>query len=107
MWSQPDIAARKQTMDQILTPDISFQDAYSSTAGAEDLNAHLTGAQQFMPGISLVREGEIHLCQETALAHWVARKKDGSEMARGVNVFQLTADSRIRRITGFWLPQQS
>jgi len=33
---------------------------------------------------------------------WVVQGPDGSERARGTNVFELGPDGRLRRVTGLW-----
>jgi hypothetical protein len=33
---------------------------------------------------------------------WIVRGADGNERAKGTNVFELTHDGRIARVTGFW-----
>jgi hypothetical protein len=55
-----------------------------------------------MPGIVLVREGEVRQCQGTAIADWSANKPDGTVAARGTNVYDLAPDGRIARVVGFW-----
>jgi uncharacterized protein YndB with AHSA1/START domain len=105
MWNMLDGADRKRAMDPLLAPEVQFRDQYSCTQGQDDLNAHITAGKHFMPGLSLVRDDDVRQCQGTALANWIARREDGSEVARGTNVFELTPDGRIRRITGFWNPR--
>ena len=41
-------------------------------------------------------------CQGTALVDWVVKAADGSQRARGTNVFDLAPDGRIARVTGVW-----
>ena len=47
-------------------------------------------------------EGEARSCQGTALVDWVVKGPDGTERAKGTNVFELTHDGRIARVTGIW-----
>jgi hypothetical protein len=55
-----------------------------------------------MPGMVLARQGEARSCQGTALVDWVVKGPDGTERAKGTNVFELTKDGRIARVTGMW-----
>ena len=55
-----------------------------------------------MPGVVLARRGEPRQCQGLALVDWVVQGPDGTERAKGTNVFELTHDGRIVRATGFW-----
>jgi uncharacterized protein YndB with AHSA1/START domain len=99
-WSEPDPARRASALAAVAVPDVTFRDAWSCTAGVEDLNAHLAAVQAHMAGTRLVRDGDVRQCQGTALAGWVARGPDGGEKARGTNVFDLAPDGRIARVVG-------
>jgi hypothetical protein len=57
-----------------------------------------------MPGLRLVRAGDVRHCQGMVLADWVALAGDGPEKGRGTNVFVLDPDGRIESVTGFWGP---
>jgi len=101
-WGEPDATARERTLAAIAAAEIRFGDRFSCLDGITDINAHLTAAQRFMPGIRLERRGEIRQCQWHVLADWVAVASDGQERGRGTNLFVLDADGRITAVTGFW-----
>jgi len=101
-WNEPDENARRRLLEQAATEDVRFGDAYSCTSGREDLVAHLTAVQRFMPGMTIARNGDVKECQGVAIAPWVARGADGAERGKGTNVFGLAADGRIKLATGFW-----
>jgi uncharacterized protein YndB with AHSA1/START domain len=100
-WSEKDEARRRTALATIATDDVAFADAFSSTAGIEDLVAHLSAAQMHMPGVVLERNGDVRQCQGTALADWLAKGPDGAPRGRGTSVFDLAPDGRIRRVIGF------
>lgn len=102
LWSETDPAARESRLAAIAAPDVRFEDRFSAVVGAEDLLPHIAATQKFMPGLSLARDGDIRHCQGVVLADWVARLADGTERARGTNVFTIAADGRIESVTGFW-----
>ena len=99
-WSEPDPGRRAAELAAIAVPEVAFRDAWSCTSGIEDLGAHLAAVQLHRPGARLARDGEVRQCQGTALAGWVARGADGSELGRGTNVFDLAPDGRIARVVG-------
>ena len=101
-WNEKDESARRGLLEESTTSGLEFADAFSCTFGRDDLVSHLTAVRHFMPGMTLSRDGEISQCQGTAIAPWVARAADGTERGRGTNVFELAADGRIQRATGFW-----
>jgi uncharacterized protein YndB with AHSA1/START domain len=101
-WSEKDETRRRTALAAIATDDVAFADAFSCTAGIDDLVAHLAAAQLHMPGVALERSGDVRHCQGTALADWVAKGPDGAPRGRGTNVFELAPDGRIARVVGFW-----
>jgi hypothetical protein len=106
-WSEPDGAARASACESILANDVSLRDRFSAIEGIADLLEHLAAVHRFMAGITMRRDGDVHHCQGTAIADWVASMADGTERARGTNVFILCPDQRIASITGFWRPPRT
>ena len=102
LWNTTDSKARLKKMNGLLQQDFSFQDRYSCTSGLEDLNAHLTAYQHFMPGLRISREGEPQQCQGTVLSRWIATGSDGTPAGKGLNVFLLSPQGLVRSVTGFW-----
>ena len=101
-WSETDESARRRILEEAATDDVRFGDAFSCTSGRDDLVAHLSAVQRFMPGMTISRDGDVRQCQGIAIAPWVARAADGTGRGRGTNVFGLSADGRIRTATGIW-----
>jgi hypothetical protein len=46
---------------------VTFRDAFGCTSGRDDLLEHLAAVQTNMPGLRLVRTGDIRQCQGTAV----------------------------------------
>ncbi|HEY7514174.1 MAG TPA: SRPBCC domain-containing protein, partial [Vicinamibacteria bacterium] len=103
-WSAKTDAACEEGMARIAAPGVRFRDRFSLVDGMADLLPHLAAARRFMPGLRLVRAGDVRHCQGTVLADWVALAADGQEKGRGTNVFVLDPDGRIQSVTGFWGP---
>lgn len=101
-WGEPDGKTRRTLLESCATPGIVFRDAYSATAGLDDLLAHLEAVQIFMPGIALARDGDVRVSHGTAIAGWKAKKQDGEPVGHGTNVHDLSPDGRIARVVGFW-----
>lgn len=101
-WGEPDTARRRAVLGVVVTEDVQFHDAFSCTDGRDDLDAHLAAAQVYMPGVKLLREGDVRQCQGTALVEWAAKGADGEPRGRGTNVFDLAPDGRIARVVGLW-----
>jgi uncharacterized protein YndB with AHSA1/START domain len=101
-WGDPSTAARSMTLKEVATSDLRFQDRFSNLDGADDVLAHLTAVQRFMPGITLKRAGDVRHCQGMVLADWIATGLDGQERGKGTNVFVFAPSGRIEWVTGFW-----
>jgi uncharacterized protein YndB with AHSA1/START domain len=101
-WSEKDEARRRAALAAVATEDVTFADAFSCTAGIDDLVAHLAAAQFHMPGVVLERTGDVRQCQGTAIVEWAAKGPDGAPRGGGTNVFDLAPDGRIARVVGFW-----
>jgi uncharacterized protein YndB with AHSA1/START domain len=102
LWNTKEAGLRSERMGKLLDPAIRFQDRYSCTSGMDDLTPHLAAIHQFMPGLTILRDGEVQQCQGTAIARWITKRTDGSEASKGLNVFHLTPDGKILRVIGFW-----
>jgi len=102
VWAEPDALRRKRTLADIAAPQVQFRDRFSLLDGVDDLDAHITAAQRFMPGQRLVRNGDVRHCQGVVLADWLAVGPDDQPRGKGTNVFTLDVDGRIETATGFW-----
>lgn len=100
-WADADAAERTATLVRIAAPTVQFRDRHSHTDGIDDLVAHITAAQQYMPGIHMKRAGDVRHCQGTVLAEWIVKSASGETMASGTNVFAIGANGRIEAVTGF------
>jgi uncharacterized protein YndB with AHSA1/START domain len=101
-WGDPDAETRRRLLTACATKAIVFRDAYSATDGLEELLAHLEAIQIHMPGMRLVREGDVRLSHGTAIAGWKAVGPDGSPKGQGTNVYDLSPDGLLARVVGFW-----
>lgn len=102
LWAEPDAAKRSSELTALAVETLVFRDLHSCTEGLDDLNAHIAGAQRFMPGVVLERRGEARQCQGMALVDWRVNGPDGKQRGDGTNVFELAPDGRIARVTGLW-----
>lgn len=101
-WAEPDAAAREAMLASVAAPSVQFRDQFSCVDGMPDLLPHIAAAQRFMPGLKLVRQGDVRQCQGVVLARWTAVGPDGQTRGQGTNVFQMSADGRIASVTGLW-----
>lgn len=101
-WAEPSDEKRRAELLALAGEELCFRDPHSCTSGVDDLVAHIAASQRFMPGVVPERRGDPRQCQGLALVDWSVKGPDGRERAQGTNVFELTADGRIARVTGLW-----
>ncbi len=99
-WVIADDAAREKALAAIVTAGVSFRDRYSLLEGIEDLMAHTSAAQRFMPGIRMERKGAVRHCQGVVLADWVAVDGEKKELMSGTNVFVFGPEGKIESVVG-------
>jgi uncharacterized protein YndB with AHSA1/START domain len=100
-WGEPDGKLRQSLLESCATPGIVFRDAFSATDGLDEMLANLEAVQVYMPGMTLLRDGDVRLSHGTAIADWTA-SADGKPRGRGTNVYDLSPDGLISRVVGFW-----
>jgi uncharacterized protein YndB with AHSA1/START domain len=101
-WGEPDAARRRELLESCAAPALVFRDAFSATDGLDEMLANLEAVRMHMPGVTLVRDGDVRLAHGTGLVAWTARRESGEPMGRGTNVVDFDADGRIARVVGFW-----
>jgi uncharacterized protein YndB with AHSA1/START domain len=101
-WSDPDAATRDSALRALAAETIRMSDRFSAIQGIDDLIVHVAAARRFMPGVRMEGDGDVRQCQGLALADWIARSADGTQIATGTNVFALDGDGKIESVTGFW-----
>lgn len=97
-WGIADEKEREAVLAAIVTPEIRFRDRYAAIQGLTDLIAHTTAFQRFMPGVRMVRKGDVRHCQGMVLADWSAEGQAGTKL------FEFSTDGRIEAVTGFSQP---
>ncbi len=101
-WAEPDAARREAMLASVALPTVQFRDQFSCVDGFPELLPHIAAAQRFMPGMKLMREGDVRQCQGIVLANWTAVGPDGAARGKGTNVFQMAANGLIASATGLW-----
>jgi uncharacterized protein YndB with AHSA1/START domain len=100
LWSEPDPDRRARELAQLASEAIEFRDGYAAIEGRDELLGHIAACQQFMPGVSLVRSGDVRHCQGMAVHDWTAQAADGTPRGKGTNVVTLAPDGRIAGVVG-------
>jgi hypothetical protein len=101
-WNTDTKAERDRLLARVWTPDAVYSDPNPTrTVGRAALSDTIAALQHRYPG------ARFH-CSAPQVHHaamrttWIFRKPDGSEVANGMDFFELAEDGRIRRVTGFF-----
>jgi uncharacterized protein YndB with AHSA1/START domain len=106
-WNEVDDAARGRAFGTIACTALSFHDRHSAIDGVGELSAQVGAYHRFMPGIRVMRRGDMRHCQGVALAEWAGVTEAGEERMSGTNVFVLDGAGRIEAVTGLWAAPSS
>ncbi len=101
-WNESDGGKRRELLAACATPDVTFHDEYGALAGYEDLDAQIAATKIYMPGMTLVRDGEPVRSHGNALVRWEVRDAQGQVKGRGLNAVTFAPDGRFSRVIGFW-----
>jgi len=101
-WNADDRATRDRLLARVWTPDGVYADPNPTrTVGRAALSDTIAALQRRYPG------ARFH-CSAPQVHHgamrttWIFRRPDGSEVAHGMDFFELAEDGRIRRVVGFF-----
>ena len=101
-WNTDDKTARDRLLARVWTPDGVYSDPNPTrTVGRAALSDTIAALQHRYPGARFrCSAPQVH--HSAMRTTWIFRKPDGSEIARGMDFFELAEDGRIRRVTGFF-----
>jgi hypothetical protein len=108
-WNTPDEQARRAVLDRCWTDDGAYTDPISEVRGKEALAAHIgrflsEGPYGRGPGHRIPISSGVEHHHGMIRFTWVLLDPQGAPMSRGLDVGELAADGRLRRITGFFGP---
>ena len=99
-WREADAEERSALLATCTTDAVAFRHAYAALTGRQDLSQHIAASLQHMAGMRLEANGEPSLCHGWVRFPWKVTK-DGQQVAEGMNVGLLGADSRFELVVGF------
>jgi len=101
-WNTDAKAERDRLLARVWTPDGVYSDPNPTrTVGRAALSDTIAALQHRYPGARFrCSAPQVH--HAAMRTTWIFRKPDGSEIARGMDFFELADDGRIRRVTGFF-----
>jgi len=102
MWNETDPARRAQHIEAAWTHDGRYVDPLSDATGPKALSEMVTGVQTRFPGQKFRRISGIDVHHDQVRFAWELAASDGTVTVVGLDVGALSADGRLRQITGFF-----
>ncbi len=103
-WGEPDIAKRRQLLEQSLADDATYTDPQSHAEGPGALVELISGFQAQVSGAKIVATSAVDVHHEKFRFSWAMLAADGSTMMEGIDFGELAPDGRIQKIVGFFGP---
>jgi hypothetical protein len=101
-WNTDAKSDRDRLLARVWTPDGVYSDPNPTrTVGRAALSDTIAALQHRYPGARFrCSAPQVH--HSAMRTTWIFRKPDGSEIAHGMDFFELAEDGRIHRVTGFF-----
>jgi SnoaL-like domain len=103
-WSDPDPARRRETLAGVWADGATYTDPSVHAVGLDELLAHIDAVVARRPGAKVVRTSRVDAHHDLARFAWRVVQADGTALPEGLDIAELSADGRIRRIVGFFGP---
>jgi hypothetical protein len=103
-WSDPDPTRRRELLGGVWADGATYTEPTVHTAGLDDLLAHIDTVVARRPGARVVRTSRVDAHHDLARFAWRVVQADGTALPEGLDLAELSADGRIRRIIGFFGP---
>ena len=109
MWNETDPDKRAELIEQAWGADGRYVDPLLEADGHEGLSAMVESVHQHYPAHRFERTSGIDTHHDLVRFAWQLAAPDGAVTVAGIDVGELTADGRLRRITGFFgdLPEDA
>lgn len=101
-YAEPDAARRAELVAQVWAPDGELVDPPLAGAGHDALVAFADALLGQFPGHTFRRTSAIDAHHAFARYHWELAAPDGQVSVAGLDVAELGADGKLRRIVGFF-----
>ena len=102
MWLETDEAARADRVAQVFTEDGRHVDPNADAQGHDGLAAMLTAVHAQFPGFGMRQTSGVDVHNDQLRFGWELTGADGTPIVAGIDVGEVAADGRLRRIAGFW-----
>ncbi|TAL56258.1 nuclear transport factor 2 family protein [Pandoraea sp.] len=100
-WNTTDAGRRRELIAQTWSEDAAYLDPLMQGEGHAGIDAMLQAVQAQFAGLAFRHIGEIDAHHDCMRFSWELAPADGAAVAGGTDFGQLSADGRLRAVTGF------
>ena len=104
MWNETDPTKRAALIKRAWTSDGRYLDPQLEADGVAAINGMVGAVHERFPGHRFRRVSGVDQHHDQIRFAWELFATDGSVTVGGIDIGELTADGRLRRITGFFGP---
>jgi hypothetical protein len=102
MWNESDAKTRTQLIERAWASDGRYVDPLVKAEGYAAISDMVAGVHARFPGHRFRRVSDIDSHNDQLRFAWELAAPDGAVTVAGLDVGELAADGRLRRITGFF-----
>ena len=102
MWNEEDAERRAALIDAAWAEDASYVDPLLAAEGHDGLSEMVATVHGHYPGYRFRRRSDVDVHHDRVRFAWDLVTPDGEVFVAGIDVGELAADGRLRRITGFF-----
>ena len=102
MWNEEDAERRAVLIDAAWTEDASYLDPLLAADGRDGLSEMVATVHGHYPGYRFRRRSDVDAHHDRVRFAWDLVKPDGEVFVAGIDIGEVAADGRLRRITGFF-----
>ena len=109
MWNEADPARRAELVGRAWTEDGRHVDPLADVAGHAALGEYAAGVQAKFPGHRIRRTSGVDAHHDQLRYAWELAAPDGTVVVAALDVAELAADGRLRRVSAFFgdLPEDA
>ncbi|MGD9891683.1 MAG: nuclear transport factor 2 family protein [Dehalococcoidia bacterium] len=104
MWNETDPTKRAELIERAWASDGRYLDPQLEADGAAAISGMVAAVHERFPGHRFRRVSGVDQHHDQIRFGWELFAPDGSVTVGGIDIGELTADGRLRRITGFFGP---
>ena len=102
MWRTTDATERAELVARTFTEDGRHVDQHADATGHAELVEMIAGVHAGLPGFQMARTSAVDRFGDQLRFAWQLDGADGTPVVAGLDVAEVAADGRLRRVTGFW-----